>query len=291
MYVFVTGATGWVGSIVVQELLQAGHEVYGLVRSPEKADALTATGARAVLGTLDDLDLLARTAAQSDAVIHTAFNHDFSRFIENAEQDRRAINTLATGLGGGGRQLVVTSGVAVVSPGRLVTEDMPQADLSHPRQSEAEARIAEQFDLRVSVVRLAPSVHGEGDHGFISTLIDLARRTGVSAYSGDGSNRWPAVHRLDAGRLYRKILEAKQPQFAYHGVAEEGVTFRDIAEVIGRRLSLPVESRPPEHFGWLARFAGGDFPASSAQTQESLLWSPSQVGLLADIDSSAYFPD
>lgn len=290
MYVFVTGATGWVGSVVIQELLQAGHDVYGLVRSPEKAEALTVLGARGVVGTLDDLDLLSRAAAKSDAVIHTAFNHDFSRFIENAEQDRRAIHALATGLGGDGRQLIVTSGVAVVSPGRLVTEDMPQEDLSHPRRSELEAGVAAQLDLRVSVVRLAPSVHGEGDHGFIPTLIDLARRTGVSAYLGDGSNRWSAIHRLDAGGLYRKILEAKSPQFAYHGVAEDGITLREIAEVIGRKLSLPVESRPSEHFGWLARFASGDFPASSAQTQESLLWSPSQVGLLADLDSSAYFP-
>lgn len=291
MNVFVTGATGWVGATVVQELLQAGHRVSGLARSPERAAALRDSGAQVVPGTLDDLQLLTDSAAAADAVIHTAFNHDFSKFADNAEQDRRAIRALAQGLQG--RQtparLVVTSGVAMVSPGRLATEDMPQGDPTHPRKSEAEALAVQDLGVRVSAVRLAPSVHGAGDHGFVPTLIDLARRTGVAAYLGDGSNRWPAVHRLDAGRLYRLILEAKEPQFAYHGVDEEGVVFKDIATVIGRRLNLPVEARGPEHFGWFARFAGGDFPTSNAQTRAALGWTPSQPGLLADLDGPAYF--
>lgn len=290
MKVFVTGATGWVGSVVVQELLKAGHEVAGLVRSADRAAALTAAGGRAIEGSLDDVALLAETAAASDAVVHTAFNHDFSKFFENAAQDRRAIRALGEGLGGTGRRLIVTSGAALVSPGTLATEDMEQGDASHPRRSEAEARAVEQLGVRVSAVRLAPTVHGAGDHGFVPTLIDLARRTGVSAYIGDGSNRWPAVHRMDAGRLYRLILESAEPQFAYHGVAEEGVRFKEIAEAIGRRLGLPVEARAPEHFGWFARFAAGDFPTSNTRTRASLKWNPEHPGLLSELDSTVYFP-
>ena len=290
MNVFVTGASGWVGSAVVRELLDAGHQVTGLVRTGDGA-ALAATGAGVVRGTLDDLSVLTEAAAAADAVIHTAFNHDFSKFAENAEQDRRAIRALANGLRGSGRRLIVTSGAAVVSPGRLATEDMPQADLSHPRRSEVEARAAEELGVRVSVVRLAPSVHGGGDQGFVPILIETARRTGVSAYVGDGSNRWPAVHRLDAGRLYRLILESKETQFAYHGVAEEGIAVKEIAETIGRRLGLPVESRGVEHFGWFGAIAAGDFPTSNARTREALGWAPSQPGLLADLDGSSYFRD
>ncbi|MBO2923024.1 SDR family oxidoreductase [Pseudomonas asiatica] len=289
MYVFVTGATGWVGSAVVKDLIQAGHEVYGLARSPEKAGMLADSGMRVVQGTLDDLDLLTRTAERCDAVIHTAFDHDFSRFVENAEQDRRAIHALAAGLTEGGRRLIVTSGVAVVSPGRVITEDMSQEDRSHPRQSEQQALIEQQSGLQISAVRLAPSVHGRGDKGFVPLLIDLARRTGVSAYIGEGNNRWPAVHRLDAARLYRLILETAQPRFAYHGVAEQGIPFKDLATAIGRGLGLPVEARSAEHFGWFARLAGGDFPASNKSTREILGWSPQQPGLLADLDGSEYF--
>lgn len=289
MKVFVTGATGWVGSVVVQQLIDAGHRVAGLARSDSAVAPLAATGAQVVRGSLDDLSLLADTAAASDAVIHTAFNHDFSKFVENAEQDRLAIRALARGLDGGERRLIVTSGVALVGPGRLATEDMEQADLTHPRKSEPEARAAQRLGVRVSAVRLAPTVHGIGDHGFVPTLIDLARRTGVSAYVGDGGNRWPAVHRLDAGRLYRLILEADAPQFAYHGVAEEGVRFKDIATAIGRGLGVPVESRDAAHFGWFARFAGGDFPTSSAHTRDTLGWAPRQRGLLADLADPAYF--
>lgn len=288
MKVFVTGATGWVGSIIVQDLLQAGHSVAGLARSEAKAAELASKGAQVVLGTLDDTELLTRSAREADAVVHTAFNHDFSRFVENAEQDRLAIRALGQGLAGSGRRLIVTSGVAVVSPGNLITEDMYQVDTGHPRRSEFEALAVRELDVQVSVVRLAPTVHGAGDHGFVPTLIELARRTGVSAFLGDGANRWPAVHRLDAGRLYRLILESPEPGFAYHAVAEQGVKFRDIAEVIGSRLGLPVDSRPDEHFGWFARFAGGDFPTSSELTQRLCGWAPSQPGLLEDLES-AYF--
>ncbi|QEY72031.1 SDR family oxidoreductase [Pseudomonas denitrificans (nom. rej.)] len=289
MNVFITGATGWVGSVIVRELIQAGHQVSGLVRSESRAAELVAAGAKVIHGTLDDLQLLTATAAASDAVIHTAFNHDFSRFVENAEQDRLAIRALGQGLTGSGRRLIVTSGVAVVSPGNLITEDMHQVDTGHPRRSEFEALAVKEQGVQVSVVRLAPTVHGAGDHGFVPTLIELARRTGVSAFLGDGANRWPAVHRLDAGRLYRLILDSAEPGFAYHAVAEQGVQFREIAEVIGRRLGLPVESRPEEYFGWFARFAGGDFPTSSDLTQRACGWHPDQPGLIDDLDSSAYF--
>jgi nucleoside-diphosphate-sugar epimerase len=289
MYVFVTGSTGWVGSAVVQELLEAGHHVTGLVRAGGCEASLIAKGVRVVRGSLDDLTLLTETAARSDAVIHTAFNHDFSKFAENAEQDRRAIRALATGIQGDGRRLIVTSGVALVSPGMLAYEHMPQGDLSHPRRSEMEAQAVEALGVRVSAVRLAPTVHGIGDHGFIPTLIDLARRTGVSAYIGEGRNRWPAVNRWDAARLYCQVLNATEPDFAYHGVAEEGVEFRDIARVIGERLHVPVEAREPEHFGWFARFAGGDFPASNEKTRKSLGWVPRHPGLLADLNRPEYY--
>lgn len=291
MKVFVTGSTGWVGSAVVQELLHAGHQVTGLARSGARAQPLAALGMQAVQGTLDDLALLADTAAASDAVIHTAFNHDFSKFAENAEQDRRAIRALAQGLAvGEGRRLIVTSGAALVRPGTLATEEMGQGDLSHPRRSELEAHAAAELGIRVSAVRLAPTVHGAGDHGFLPVLIDMARRTGVSAYVGEGNNRWPAIHRIDAARLYRLILESDAPGFAYHAVAEQGVAFKHIAAVIGARLGLPVASRDLAHFDWFGRFAAGDFPTSNDITRLSLGWEPAHAGLLADLDSSAYFP-
>jgi nucleoside-diphosphate-sugar epimerase len=289
MNVFITGASGWVGSAVVQELLVAGHQVTGLVRSEEGARKLAAMGGRVVQGTLDELSVLAQAAQAADAVIHTAFNHDFSKFAENAEQDRRAIRALASGLAGSGRRLIVTSGAALVSPGQRATEDTPQTDFTHPRRSEIEARAVQEMGVKVSAVRLAPTVHGHGDQGFVPILIDIARRTGVSAYAGDGSHQWPAVHRLDAARLYRLILEAQDTRFAYHGVAEEGIALKDIAELIGRRLGLPVESRAPEHFGWFGPIAAGHFPTSNALTREALCWTPSQPGLLADLDSPAYF--
>ncbi|MEH2513837.1 nucleoside-diphosphate-sugar epimerase [Nitrobacteraceae bacterium AZCC 1564] len=290
MHVFITGATGWVGSAVVKQLIGAGHRVTGLVRSDNKAAALAATGATVLHGTLDNLDVLKRAAAEADAVIHTAFNHDFSKFAENSEQDRRAIETLGSTLEGSDRPLLVTSGVAMLAPGRVATEaDMPTPHPSMPRKSEATAQALAARGVHAATVRLAPSVHGLGDHGFIPILIRIARETGVSAYIGEGLNRWPGVHVQDAARLYRLALEHGVTERAYHATADEGVAFRDIAEVIGRRLGIPVESRTREHFGWFGDFAAADMPASSRHTREVLGWEPTHAGLLQDIDQPGYF--
>lgn len=290
MQVFVTGATGWVGSAVVQELLDAGHQVTGLARSEAKAATLAATGATVRLGTLDDLDLLRSAAAQADAVIHTAFNHDFTRFAESARQDERVIDTLGTALAGSRRPMIVTSGVALVAPGRLATEaDPPPSDPSFPRKSEVAAIALAARGVHAATVRLAPSVHGSGDYGFIPMLVRVAREQGVSAYIGEGLNRWPGVHRLDAARLYRLALEHGVTESAYHAIADEGVQFKDIAAVIGRRLGIPVESRDAAHFGWLGKFVAADMPASSAHTRSILGWAPTGPGLLADIDQDAYY--
>ncbi len=290
MRVFVTGATGWVGSVVVKELVDAGHQVTGLARSDEKAAVLAIAGAKVLRGTLDDLDALHGAASAADAVIHTAFNHDFSKFAANAEQDRRAIETLGRALEGSDRPILVTSGVALLAPGRVATEvDVPPSTPSFPRKSEATAQALAEQGVRAATIRLSPSVHGLGDHGFIPILIGLAREKGISAYLGEGLNRWPGVHRLDAGRLYRLALERGATEPAYHGVADEGVPFKDIAEVIGRRLGLPVEPRGREHFGWFADFAGADMPASSARTQALLDWHPTGPDLLTDIDQPGYY--
>lgn len=290
MRVFVTGATGWVGSAVVEELVRAGHQVTGLARSEDKAAALAATGVDVLRGTLDDLDALRGAAAAADAVIHTAFNHDFSRFAENARQDRRAIETLGGALEGSDRPLLVTSGVAQLAPGRVATEtDLPVPDPSYPRRSEAAARALAERGVRAASVRLAPSVHGAGDHGFIPILIRMARDKGVSAYIGEGLNRWPGVHRLDAARLYRQALEQGATEAAYHAIADEGVAFKDIAAVIGRRLGLPVEPRGREHFGWFAEFAGADMAASSQRTRALLGWRPTGPDLITDIDQPGYY--
>ena len=295
MRVFVTGATGWVGSAVVEDLRAGGHSVTGLARSEAAAAALAATGVTVQRGSLEDLDSLRAGAAAADAVVHTAFNHDFSRFAENGAVERSAIDTLGDALAGTGRQLIVTSGVALIAPGRLVTEDDardPNAE-HFPRDPEAAAAAVAARGVRVSVIRLSPSVHGKGDHGFVPIVIGLAREHGASAYVGDGNNRWPGVHRLDAARLYRLALERGAEHAVYHAVAEEGVPFREIAGVIGRHLNVPVVSVSGDgmdaHFGWFARFAQIDAPASSAQTRQTLGWNPSQPGLLADLETS-YFP-
>ncbi|WP_129777974.1 SDR family oxidoreductase [Peristeroidobacter soli] len=289
MYVFITGASGWVGSAVVRDLLSAGHRVAGLVRSDDKGAELTALGAQAVRGSLDDHDVLRKAASAADAVVHTAFNHDFSRFAENAEQDRRTIEVLGSVLEGSKRPLLVTSGLAHLAQGRLATEaDVP--DPAFPRKSEAAARAVAERGVRVASVRLAPSVHGLGDHGFIPMLIGIARAHGVSAYIDEGSNRWAGVYRLDAARVYRLALEQGVTESAYHAVADEGIPFKQIAEVIGRRLGLPVESRPREHFGGFANFAGADMCASSERTRTLLGWTPTGPGLLADIDQPGYYP-
>jgi nucleoside-diphosphate-sugar epimerase len=289
MHVFITGATGWVGSAVVQELLTAGHRVTGLARSDDKAAKLAATGTTVLRGSLDDLDLLRAAAGAADAVIHCAFNHDIALCVENSEQDRLAIHTLGTALAGSGRPLLVSSGLELVAPGELATEEMAQRESPQPRKSELAARALAARGVRVTTIRLAPSVHGRGEtHGFIPSLMRIAREQGVSAYIGDGSNRWPAVHRLDCGRLYRLVLERGAMASVYHAVAEEGIAFREIATVIGRRLGLPVEPREPEHFGPLASFAGADIPASSMRTRQGVSWHPVHPGLLADIDQPDY---
>ncbi|MXN53258.1 NAD(P)H-binding protein [Shinella sp. AETb1-6] len=285
MHVFVTGSTGWVGSAVVNELLNAGHKVTGLARNREKASALIAQGVKIVEGTLDDINVLRRAAEDSDAVIHTAFNHDFSRFPESAEQDRRAIEALGGALEGSQRPLLVTSGLSGLPRG-ATEADVPGP--AGPRKSEAAARVLSERGVRVATVRLAPSVHGLGDHGFIPIVVRLARETGVSAYIGSGENCWSGVYRLDAARVYRFALEKGVTEPVYHAVADEAVPFRQIAEVIGRRLGLPVEPREREHFGWFANMAGADMAVSSARTRSLLQWEPAGPSLLADIDQPGY---
>ncbi|MBT2187414.1 SDR family oxidoreductase [Sphingobium nicotianae] len=288
MNIFVTGATGFVGSAIVRELLSAGHAVTGLARSDASAAALEAAGAQVLRGSIADPDILQRGASAADGVIHTAFNHDFSKFLDNCAEDARAIEALGSALVGSDRPLLVTSGVALLTDGRLATEaDLPPDASAFPRRSEAAAAALAAQGLQATAVRLPPSTHGAGDHGFVPILIDIARSKGVSAYIGDGMNRWPATHRADAAKVYRLALERGATDGPYHAVAEEGIAFRQIAEAIGQGLGLPVASVAPAdaetHFGWFTRFAAINVPTSSARTRDLLGWQPTQIDLLADI--------
>jgi nucleoside-diphosphate-sugar epimerase len=295
MRIFVTGGTGFIGSAIVPELMNAGHQVLGLTRSDTGVKSLTAAGAQVHRGDLNDLESLRKGAAMSDGVIHTAFIHDFSKFHEVCEVDRRAIEALGAALAGSDRPLLITSGTGIANsaPGRPATEeDAPDSAHPIPRvASELAAASLAAKGLRVGVMRL-PQVHNTMKQGLVTYAIELARQKGVSAYVGDGRNRWPAVHVLDAARLYRLALENLERGARYHAVAEEGVSMRDIAEVIGRGLNVPVTSVSPEeapaHFGWLAAFASRDLPASGALTQKRLAWRPTGPALIADLEQMRY---
>ena len=298
MRIFLTGATGFIGSAIVPELIGAGHQVLGLTRSDAGAESLKAAGAEVHRGNLEDLESLRSGAAKSDGVIHAAFIHDaftsnnFSKFAENCEIDKRAIEALGSVLAGSDRPLIVSAGIGALSPGRPVTEDIdPPANSPMPRVSEQVALAMISQGVSASVMRL-PQVHDTVKQGLITYAVQMAREKGVSAYVGDGSNRWPAAHILDVARLYRLALEKHEPGSRYHAVAEEGVSMREIAEVLGRGLKVPVVSLSPEeapaHFGWLAMFAALDMPVSSAQTQQRLGWHPTGPGLIADLEQMRY---
>jgi len=295
MRVFVTGATGWVGAAVVRELVAAGHRVVGLTRSDEGAASLAAAGAEAHRGSLEDLESLRRGAALADGVIHTAFNHDFTRYAENSQVDRRAAEALGGALEGSDRPLLVTSELPFLASGGVASE----ADAFHPvpgpfaRLSETAVSALAARGVRAAAVRMPLSVHGPGDRGFVPVLIRTARRKGVSAYLGDGLNRWPATHRRDVARIFRLALEQGALGGPYHAIGEEGVPFREIAAAIGRGLNVPVVAKSrdeaADHFGWFAMFAQMNIPGSSQKTQTRLGWAPTEPGLLFDMEHAGYF--
>lgn len=296
MRVFVTGATGFVGSAIVNELINNGHQVLGLARTDDAAKQLIAAGAEVHRGGLEDLESLTRGAAAADGVIHTAFIHDFSKFKENCETDRRVIEALGEGLIGTDKPLIITSGTAILGLPRISNElDNPTVDSSvMPRiASEEAADSVAAKGVKTMVVRLPPSVHGDGDHGFVPMLIGMAKDKGAAAYIGDGANLWPAVHRFDAAQLYRLILENGTTGMKYHAAAEQGIPMKEIATVIGCKLGLPVVPKSPEeaagHFGWMAHFAAINSPASSEITRNKLGWNPAGPGLLEDMENGTYF--
>jgi nucleoside-diphosphate-sugar epimerase len=306
MRVFITGASGWIGSAVVAELLADGHQVVGLARSDGSAKALDAAGAEVHRGDLDDLDGLASAAAGSDGVIHLAFKHDLAfsgGFQDAADADRAAIETFGTALAGTDKPLLIASGTLGLAPGRVATEQdghdvgplvSPTTGGPATRHATAELTLSlADRGVRSVVVRLAPTNHGDGDNGFMASIVGIARDKGVSGYVGDGSNRWPAVHRLDTAHLFRLALDGAPAGSTLHAVAEEGVPIRSVAEVIGRHLDLPVVSIDPadagEHFGWMGGFIGADSPASNALTRELVGWDPAQVGLIEDLEQGHYF--
>lgn len=300
MRVFVTGASGWVGSAVVPELIAAGHQVVGLARSPASAAALMGVGAAACLGTLDDLEVLRAAAAGADGVIHLAYRHDIAFSGDPdlaARSDLRAIQAMGAELEKSGRPFVIATGLAGLPAGQVATEQDVATPNGPGGQRAAAAEVTLAFaahGVRSAVVRLPPTVHGAGDNGFIPMTVAIAREKGLSGYIGDGSNRWPAVHRLDAAQLFRLALEDAPAGSVLHGIAEQAVPIRDVAEVIGRHLNLPVVSLAgqdaADHFGWLTGLLGGDFPASSVLTRNLMGWQPTQPGLIQDLDLGHYFP-
>jgi nucleoside-diphosphate-sugar epimerase len=308
MRVFVTGASGWIGSAVVSELIGEGHQAVGLARSDASADALSAAGAEVLRGTLDDLDVLRSGAEDSDGVIHLAFKHELAfsgDFQGAADADRRAVEAFGEALAGSERPLVIASGLLGVRPGHVATEQdghgagaaasaFGGGPSARWETAEFTLSLADQ-GIRSSIVRLPPTNHGDGDNGFMATLVAIAREKGVSGYIGDGGNRWPAVHRLDSARLFRLGVEDAPAGSTLHPVADEGVPIREIAEVIGRHLDIPVVSIAPEdaggHFTWMAAFLALDAPASSTLTRELLGWQPTQPGLIADLDEGHYFKE
>lgn len=293
MRVFVTGASGFIGSAIVENLLAAGHQIVALARSDASEKLLKSLGVEVLRGSLDDLDTLKDGAAGSDGVIHCAFIHDFTDYANSVKKDQLAIQTLGAALEGTNRPLIVTSGLVGISNNRPIMEQ-DQANLEKfPRGLAEEITISfSSKGVRSSLIRLPPSVHGKGDHGVVPGLIAIARKKGVSVYIGDGLNRWPSVHRIDAAQLYRLALEKGTAGARYHGVADEGIVFRDIAELIGKRLNVPVVSKPIEeavdHFGWFGRLILLDSQTSSKHTQEEFGWKPTQTSLLADIEEN-YF--
>ncbi len=293
MRVFVTGAAGFIGTATTKELLANGHEVIGLARNDANVETIEKLGAKAHRGSLEDIDSLKSAAKDADGVIHLAFIHDFSKFVENGQIDARAIEAMGSVMEGTGKPLIVTSGVGMLSPGEMATEDMMRHQPGMPRVSESAVFAFNDRGVRTMAIRL-PQVHGgEGKAGFVGYLFNVARDKGLSAYVGDGSNRWSAAHRTDVAKLYRLALEKGSAGKAYHAVADEAVPVRDLAELFARILNVEAKSLTPDeaaaHFGFMAMFAGLDMPASSALTQQWLGWKPKEIGVLEDIGQPGYF--